>query len=126
MTEKFFPERPEVRPMVYAYSDDNPKYEGMLKVGYTEKVVEARVAEQYPTLRPGKKPYKIVFAESAVKNDGSVFKDHDLHAVLEEMGHRRLRDAKGKKIAMPFTSSNAMKIVRSTIPESIVTKAKRR
>ena len=30
MTEKFFPERPEVSPMIYAYSDDNPKYTAMM------------------------------------------------------------------------------------------------
>ena len=97
MAEKFFPERPGIRPMVYAYADDNPRYAGMLKVGYTEKVVEERVAEQYPTLRPGKVPYRIVFAESAMGQDGGVFSDHDLHEALERAGLARLRDAKGTK-----------------------------
>lgn len=97
MAEKFFPERPGVRPMVYAYADDNPRYAGMLKVGYTEKAVEERVAEQYPTLRPGKVPYRIVFAESAMGQDGGVFRDTALHDELERAGLARLRDAKGKK-----------------------------
>lgn len=32
--ETFFPARPETRPMIYAYEEDNPKYAGMLKVGF--------------------------------------------------------------------------------------------
>ena len=48
----FFPQRPEVHPMIYAYRDLNPDYDGLLKVGYTEKDVDRRVAQQYPTKRP--------------------------------------------------------------------------
>ena len=29
--EEFFPARPETRPMIYAYEEDNPKYAGMLR-----------------------------------------------------------------------------------------------
>jgi len=49
---EFFPQRPESHPMIYAYSESNPRYEGLLKVGYTEKDVKIRVAHQYPTKRP--------------------------------------------------------------------------
>ena len=28
----FFPQRPETNPMIYAYQDTNPQYEGLLKV----------------------------------------------------------------------------------------------
>ena len=59
--------------MIYAYSDNNPLYKGMLKVGYTKSDVEKRVAQQYPTIRPGGKPYEIVFQESAMYEDGSAF-----------------------------------------------------
>jgi hypothetical protein len=46
--------------MIYAYSDSNPQYKGLLKVGYTEKDVERRVAQHIildalpgiPTKRP--------------------------------------------------------------------------
>ena len=44
----FFPQRPAVHPMIYAYRDLNPDYDGLLKVGYTEKDVDRRVAQQYP------------------------------------------------------------------------------
>ena len=55
----FFPQRPEVHPMIYAYRDLNPDYDGLLKVGYTEKDVDRRVAQQYPTKRPdGKLPMR--------------------------------------------------------------------
>jgi hypothetical protein len=44
------------------------------------------VAQQYPTLRPGKPPYRIVLEESAMRNDGSVFTDHDVHRMLRLNG----------------------------------------
>lgn len=81
----FFPQRPESHPMVYAYSDSNPQYRGLLKVGYTEKDVEKRVAQQYPTKRPdGLVPYKIVLSEPAMRNDGTCFTDHDVHYALRK------------------------------------------
>ena len=71
--------------MIYAYSDSNPQYKGLLKVGYTEKDVERRVGQQYPTKRPdGLVPYKIVLAESAMRNDGTCFTDHDVHHILRK------------------------------------------
>ena len=83
--DKFFPPRPESHPMIYAYTDSNPQYKGLLKVGYTEKDVEKRVGQQYPTKRPdGVVPYKIVLAESAMRNDGSCFTDHDVHHILRK------------------------------------------
>ena len=75
MSNKFFPPRPEANPMIYAYEDTNPQYKGLLKVGFTNTDAQKRVAQQYPTLRPGALPYKIVFEESAMRNDGSAFTD---------------------------------------------------
>ena len=79
MSKDFFPQRPSVKPMIYAYEDDNPKYAGLLKIGYTTIDVEERVRQQYQTIRPGGKPYNIVFAESAVYLDGGTFMDHQIH-----------------------------------------------
>lgn len=79
----FFPQRPEAHPMIYAYEDTNPQYQGLLKVGYTTIDVNKRVAQQYPTKRPdGSVPYRIVYRESAMYPDGSSFTDHDVHRVL--------------------------------------------
>jgi len=91
MNNDFFPQRPESHPMIYAYEDFNPQYAGLLKVGYTEKDVDRRVAQQYPTKRPdGKLPYRIVFRESAMRVDGSCFTDHDVHDMLKKLGYEHM------------------------------------
>lgn len=41
--QDFFPQRPESKPIIYAYSD--PTYPGMLKVGYTTRNIEERMHE---------------------------------------------------------------------------------
>ena len=82
----FFPRRAEANPMIYAYEDTNPQYAGLLKVGYTTVNVQARIAQQYPTLRPGKKPYIIHYEEAAMRGDGTSFTDHDVHRVLRKRG----------------------------------------
>ena len=70
--------------MLYAY--EVKAYPGLLKVGYTAVDVQRRVAQQYPTLRPGVSPYRIVFEEPAMRGDGSAFIDHDVHRILRQMG----------------------------------------
>ena len=91
MNSTFFPSRTEARPMIYAYEEDNPNYKGYLKVGFASAGVEKRVAEQFPILKPGKsKPYRIVFAECALYNDGGSFTDKRVHESLEAMGIKRL------------------------------------
>ena len=91
MSREFFPPRPEPRPTIYAYEDTNPQYAGLLKVGYTTVDAQSRVAAQYPTLRPGKLPYRIVLEEPAMRNDGSVFTDHDVHRMLRINGVKNPR-----------------------------------
>ena len=86
MSKEFFPPRPESKPTIYAYEDTNPQYAGLLKVGYTTVDVQSRVAQQYPTLKPGKPPYRIVLEESAMRNDGTVFTDRDVHRYLRIVG----------------------------------------
>ncbi|MBE7535777.1 MAG: DEAD/DEAH box helicase family protein [Anaerolineales bacterium] len=86
MTADFFPPRPAATPTIYAYEDSNPQYKGLLKVGYTAKNAKERVAAQYPTLRPGAAPYRIVFEESAMHNDGTVITDYEIHRYLRSKG----------------------------------------
>ena len=89
MANVLFPLRPSVRPSIYAYSESNPEYTGFLKVGYTTRSAEERVAEQHPVIQPGKgKSYRIVFEESALRDDGSTFTDHDVHRRLRKNGIR--------------------------------------
>ena len=93
MNKEFFPPRPSGRPTIYAYEDTNPQYAEMLKVGYTAGEVQKRVAQQYPTLRPGDLPYRIVLEESAMRRDGSAFTDHDVHRMLRYNG---IKNPKGE------------------------------
>jgi hypothetical protein len=86
MSKGFFPPRPASRPTIYAYEDTNPQYTGLLKVGYTIVDAQSRVAQQYPTLRPGKPPYRIVLEECAMRSDGTVFTDRDVHRMLRING----------------------------------------
>ena len=86
MIKEFFPPRPDSRPTIYAYKDTNPQYAGLLKVGYTTVDAQSRVAQQYPTRKPGNPPYRIVLEEPAMRNDGTVFTDHDVHRYLRIVG----------------------------------------
>jgi hypothetical protein len=86
MTDQFFPAKSESRPTIYAYRDTHPQYKGLLKIGYTSVDAEKRVAQQYPTLRPGDLPYEIVLSEPAMRKDGSAFSDHDIHRALKKRG----------------------------------------
>ena len=86
MSKDFFPPRPASRPAIYAYEDTHPQYAGLLKVGYTTVDARSRVAQQYPTLRPGQPPYRIVLEEPAMRSDGTVFTDRDVHRMLRING----------------------------------------
>lgn len=83
---EFFPQRPDSNPRIYAYEDLNPMYKGLLKIGFTAIDVEQRVAQQYPTKRPGPLPYKIQLNESAIRDDGTSFTDHAIHEYLRKKG----------------------------------------
>lgn len=85
---EFFPQRPESHPTIYAYEFVGvASHQGYIKVGYTERDVEARVKEQVHTAAV---PYRILGQWSAMKNDGSCFTDHDVHAVLKAKGKQQL------------------------------------
>ena len=97
-SNEFFPPRPDAQPLIYAYREPvNRQLKGMLKVGYTSRIIEERMHEHYPTLKPGDQPYQVVFTAPAMRTDGTTFMDHEVHENLELNGHRRLRDKDGKK-----------------------------
>jgi hypothetical protein len=86
MSNDFFPPRPASRPTIYAYEDTNPQYAGLMKVGYTTRTAKERLDEIYPIKPPGKPPFVIHLEESAMRNDGTVFTDHDIHRMLRLNG----------------------------------------
>lgn len=67
---------------IYAYTYDErqaPNFVGHIKVGETTRDIETRVNEQTKTA--GFQP-QILFRKLARKNDGTWFKDTDLHQFL--------------------------------------------
>jgi predicted house-cleaning noncanonical NTP pyrophosphatase (MazG superfamily) len=72
--------KPVARPRVYAYSIDDKAHKGLLKIGQTARKVRQRVAEQLKTAAI--KNYKIELDESAERDDGTIFSDHDVRAAL--------------------------------------------
>ena len=87
MSKEFFPPKPEVNPTIYGYTELSPEYEGLIKVGYTERTTSERMKEHYPTKGPDSlKKYQVLLDESSMRNDGTHFKDYEVHKVLKERG----------------------------------------
>lgn len=91
MSKEFFPIRPDSNPTIYVYELIGVStHAGLLKVGYTTRSSEKRIDEQTKTA--GIK-YKIVFEESAMRNDGSAFTDIDIHSYLRK---KKLKNTSGE------------------------------
>src|SRR3954462_11143046 len=78
--EEILTPKPKARPRIYAYSIDDKAHEGLLKIGQTTRDVKQRVAEQLKTAAI--RNYKIELDESAERDDGTIFSDHDVRATL--------------------------------------------
>ena len=88
MAQEFFVQRPAIEPTIYAYRLPGVQsHKGFIKVGYTERDVHTRIKEQ---MGASHVPYELLYQESAMCEDGSVFMDHDVHAILERKGFRKL------------------------------------
>ncbi|MBU6220966.1 MAG: GIY-YIG nuclease family protein [Bacteroidetes bacterium] len=82
--KEFFPPRPSTNPTIYAYELVGVStHKGLIKIGFTSRDAFSRVSEQ---LRTSGLKYTIVFEESAMRNDGSSFTDHDIHRLLRKQG----------------------------------------
>jgi len=87
MEENYFPKRSEAIPKIYAYKLKGVNtHEGLLKIGYTCRDVDQRVAEQ---LKTSKVQYEIILDVSAMRNNGTVFTDHEVHHFLIKKGIKR-------------------------------------
>lgn len=81
--------RPNVNPIIYAYSD--PRFPGCLKVGDTVRPIDIRMHEHYPTLLPtDTPPYTVELTMPALYADGSRFRDHVVHRMLEKRGIKKI------------------------------------
>lgn len=83
-------------PRIYAYTEPQFKEtpwknrrqgKGLIKVGFTTKTANERIAEQFGTNKPIDNPYEILLDEVAIRFDGTYFTDHDVHKVLEKAGY---------------------------------------
>ena len=92
--DQYIHPKTDINPIIYAYSDT--RFPGCLKVGYTDRPIEVRMKEHYPTLTPGQS-YKVEYVESALNADGAIFMDHDIHKVLKNKGFKALRSKDGKE-----------------------------
>ena len=91
MNRKFFPPRPEANPTIYAYELIGVStHMGLLKVGYTTRSSEKRIAEQTKTAAI---KTKILFEDSAMKNDGTTFTDIDVHRLLRS---KKIKNPEGE------------------------------
>ena len=81
--------KPEARPRIYAYSIADAAHKGLLKVGQTTRDVKQRIAEQLKTAAI--ENYKIELNESAERNDGSIFSDHEVRAALQQKGFEKAK-----------------------------------
>src|SRR5438105_11810301 len=82
--EEILAPKPEARPRIYAYSIDDKAHAGLLKVGQTTRDVKRRVAEQLKTAAI--RNYRIELDESAEREDGGLFTDHEVRAALAGRG----------------------------------------
>lgn len=88
MVTEFFAQRPAITPTIYVYELIGvTSHKGYIKIGYTERDVATRIKEQMHTAAV---PYKILYQESAMYDDGSVFTDKDIHRILERRGFKQL------------------------------------
>jgi len=83
MNTSFFPSRPEANPKIYVYSIDAPNRKGLLKVGYTTKTAQERIHKQLGITGLN---YIIEHVADAMRNDGTLFTDHDVHRYLKNKG----------------------------------------
>lgn len=86
MAVEVLEKRVETAKWMYGYTLKAKGYEGLLKVGETNRPVEARVREQVAAIKLPKRPYEILFKGSAMRPDGTTFSDHDHHRALKAMG----------------------------------------
>ncbi|SDX97561.1 T5orf172 domain-containing protein [Allochromatium warmingii] len=83
--EEILASKPHAKPpRIYAYLIADTAHAGLLKVGQTTRTVKQRIAEQLKTAAI--KNYRIELDESAERDDGSFFSDHDVRAALIKKG----------------------------------------
>lgn len=122
MPQEFFVQRPQVTPIIYAYALEGVmSHDGYIKVGYTDRDVETRVREQLHTSGIA---YKILLKESAMRSDGSCFRDTDVHTILRRKGFRQFKEGEDKNEWFACSISDVLSTILE-LRDGIVSKENR-
>ncbi len=90
--DRYSSEKPDIRPTIYVVKHiSDPRYDDLLKVGYTTRSVRERISEFDGVKTPdGRSSYEILHTEPAMYPDGNTFMDHEVHRALKNKGFRQL------------------------------------
>ena len=90
MAQEFFLQRPAVTPTIYVYNlPQVVTHKGYVKVGYTDRDAITRINEQ---IHASGLTADILYTESAMCSDGSIFTDKDIHRILRRKGFRQMNE----------------------------------
>jgi len=122
MAIDFFAQRPSVTPTIYVYNlPQVTTHTGYVKVGYTDRDAETRINEQMHT--SGLKA-NILYTESAMCSDGSIFTDKDVHRILRRKGFKQMNEGEDRNEWYNCTV-NDVKAAIVELKTGIITEASR-
>ena len=122
MPAEFFAQRPAAAPTIYVYSlPQVAAHNGYVKVGYTNRDAETRINEQ---VHPSGLKANILYTESAMCPDGSVFTDKDVHRVLRRRGFHQMNEGSDRNEWFDCTVAD-VKAAILELKEGIITDADR-
>lgn len=120
--QEFFVQRPSVTPIIYVYNlPQVTTHKGYVKVGYTARDAETRINEQIHT--SGLKA-NILYTESAMRSDGSIFTDKDVHRILRRKGFHQMYEGNDRNEWFDCTVDD-VKAAIVELKTGIITKANR-
>ena len=83
----YFSKKPDASPKIYAFTEPAKSHKGLIRIGYTERLVGERMSEHYPTSGPAHLDrYSVLIEESSMRSDGTFFKDHEIFRILKKAG----------------------------------------
>ena len=122
MAIDFFAQRPAVTPTIYVYNlPQVTTHKGYVKVGYTDRDVATRINEQMHT---SGLTANILYTESAMCSDGSIFTDKDVHRILRRKGFRQMNEGNDRNEWFNC-SVNDVKAAIIELKTGIITEASR-
>ena len=64
----FFPRRPNKKPKIYGYTETSSEFDGLIKVGYTERKLQERLKELKGVKGPEDiKRIEVLFEETSIR-----------------------------------------------------------